>query len=94
MKIKAKLWSRVKGNAPPNDCQNQSEQRNKLKRWAREFYKLEENNIKKGYNLVILYKKSTRVEYTNFKKIYEDLFNNFKRLDLYEYYISENKYKI
>ena len=71
-----------------------SVQRNKLKRWAREFYKLEEKNIKKGYNLVILYKKSTRVEYTNFKKIYEDLLNNFKRLDLYEYYISENKYKI
>ena len=61
-----------------------SVQRNKLKRWAREFYKIEENNIKKGYNLVILYRKTTRVEDTNFKIIYEDLVNNFKRLDLYE----------
>lgn len=61
-----------------------SVQRNKLKRWAREVYKIEEEKLKIGYNLIILYKKNTRVEETNFNILYEDLKECFSELDLYE----------
>lgn len=61
-----------------------SVQRNKLKRWAREAYKLEEKNLKKGYNIIVLYKKNVKVENVDFHIIYEDLKNCFKRLEIYE----------
>jgi ribonuclease P protein component len=61
-----------------------SVQRNKLKRWGREVYKLEEGKIKKGYNIVFLYKKCTNIYNSNFNLLNEDLCNSLKKLDLYE----------
>lgn len=58
--------------------------RNKLKRWAREAYKLEEENLKKGYNIIILYKKTVTVKDTDFNAILNDLKDCFYKLDMYE----------
>lgn len=58
--------------------------RNKLKRWVREAYKIEEDNLKLGYNIIILYKKSTKVGEVNFHIIHEDLVSCFSKLGLYE----------
>ncbi len=61
-----------------------SVQRNKLKRWAREVYKNEEDKLKKGYNIIILYKKTTIIDNLNFNDIKNDIINCFKELKLYE----------
>ena len=61
-----------------------SVQRNKMKRWVREVYKNEENLLKKGFNIVILYKKSTKIENLDYSTIYEELTKCFKELDIYE----------
>lgn len=61
-----------------------SVQRNKLKRWVREVYKNEENNLKKGYNIVFLYKKTTTIENLNYNLIKEDIVKSLKELDIYE----------
>ena len=58
--------------------------RNKLKRWAREAYKFEENKIKKGYNIVILYKKTTKLKDLSFDIIYKDIKRGFKEINLYD----------
>lgn len=61
-----------------------SVQRNKMKRWAREVYKIEELNLKKGFNIIILYKKIANVEILDFKLVHKELIECFKGLDLYE----------
>lgn len=61
-----------------------SVKRNKLKRWAREAYKIEENNIKIGYNIILLYKKNIKPEDIDFNAVYNDLKNCFIKLDMYE----------
>lgn len=61
-----------------------SVKRNKLKRWIREAYKLEENNIKVGYNIVVLYKKNIKVENIDFHVVHDDLKNCFLSLEMYE----------
>ena len=58
--------------------------RNKLKRWVREAYKQEELNLKLGYNIIILYKRTTKVGEINFHIIHEDIVNCFRKLDIYE----------
>lgn len=58
--------------------------RNKLKRWAREAYKLNENILKKKNSIVILYKKNTQVINTNFNLIFKDLSNALEGLNIYE----------
>lgn len=58
--------------------------RNKLKRWAREVYKEEEDYINKGYNIVFLYKKNTTVEKLNYNLLKEEVKNIFRKLDLYD----------
>lgn len=58
--------------------------RNKLKRWVREVYKIEENKLKKNFCIVVLFKKNTTVQSTNFSKIRVDMQNCFMELDLYE----------
>lgn len=45
--------------------------RNKLKRWAREAYTSYENSLKKGYLVIVLYKKDIREDYDNGKISYE-----------------------
>lgn len=61
-----------------------SVQRNKLKRWIREIYKIEENKLKKGITLIILVKKNTNFEDVDFHKLQNDLINLFERLNIYE----------
>ncbi len=58
--------------------------RNKMKRWAREAYKQEEINLKKGYNIIILYKKYVKLDMIDFNIIYKQLKECFGELDLYE----------
>lgn len=61
-----------------------SVQRNKLKRWGREIYKNEEIYLKRGYNIIILYKKTTHFLDINFKVIKNEILECFEELDLYE----------
>ena len=61
-----------------------SVERNRVKRLAREIYRNEEKNLKKGHNYIIMYKKDIKGETINFKDIKEDIINCFKELDLYE----------
>ncbi len=58
--------------------------RNKIKRWVREIYKNMEINLKTGYNIVIVIKKYVTVYNTDYHKLYDDIENIFKGLDLYE----------
>ena len=61
-----------------------SVQRNRLKRYAREVYKIEEDKLKKGYNFIVMYKKDTLASEINFQAIKDDIIQCFKELDLYE----------
>ena len=61
-----------------------SVQRNKMKRWVREVYKSEEILLKKGFNIVILYKKSTKIEDLDYSTVYNEIKKCFKELDIYE----------
>jgi len=56
--------------------------RNKLKRWAREAYKEVEKNMKKGYNIVVLYKKNIDVDSLNFNIIKEELSECINKLGI------------
>ena len=58
--------------------------RNKLKRLAREVYKEEEISLKRGLNVVVMYKKDTSAKEVNYHLVKEDIKNCFKDLDLYE----------
>jgi ribonuclease P protein component len=58
--------------------------RNRLKRWVREVYKIEEPKIKKGYNIVVLYRKNVIIDIVDFDKVKCDIIKCFKDLDLYE----------
>lgn len=59
-----------------------SVQRNKMKRWAREAYKETEIILKKGYNIVILYKKNVKMEEIQFNKVKSELIRLVKQLNL------------
>ena len=61
-----------------------SVKRNRLKRFAREVYTQEEAKLKRGYNIVIIYKKETCSDNVDFFVIKDDIINCFKDLDLYE----------
>lgn len=61
-----------------------SVKRNKLKRWARESYKINEDKLLKGYNIVILYKKNSTTDSLDFKKINDDFVNCTRELGIYE----------
>lgn len=61
-----------------------SVKRNKLKRWAREVYKIEEEKLKRNYNIIVVYKKSIKFEDINYKSVKEDIIKCFEELKLYE----------
>ena len=61
-----------------------SVQRNKLKRWVREVYKNEEIMLKRGYNIVFLYKKTTTIDKLNYQLIKDDIIKSLKELEVYE----------
>lgn len=58
--------------------------RNKMKRWVREVYKDEEKKLKKGLNIVVLYKKNIHINDIDYYKIKEEIIKCFKDLNLYE----------
>ena len=57
--------------------------RNKLKRKVRKSYKNEEENIKKGINIVVLFKKNCIIENVDYNSINDDIKKCFKELGLY-----------
>ncbi len=61
-----------------------SVERNKLKRWAREIYKMEESQLKTGCDIIILYKKTTKFYDLNFTTVKNEIIDCFERLNLYE----------
>ena len=61
-----------------------SVQRNKLKRWAREIYKNQESKLKRGYNIIIVYKKNCIFDNINYKIVESDIINSFEELNLYD----------
>ena len=56
--------------------------RNRIKRLIRENYRLMECDIKKGYDIVILWKKNVFIEFANFNNIKEDMTKLFERANL------------
>ena len=58
--------------------------RNKMKRWAREIYKIEEPKLKKNITIVIMYKKITTIESINYNIIKEEITKGFEEFELYE----------
>lgn len=58
--------------------------RNKLKRWAREVYKNNEMYIKKGYNIIFLYKKIVTINDLNYNLLCDDIVETLIGLNIYE----------
>lgn len=54
--------------------------RNRLKRWVREGYKELENDIFRGNNIIVLFKKNIDVKILNFFKVKEEMYNSMKEL--------------
>lgn len=59
-----------------------SVQRNRIKRFIREAYREIENQVKQGYNIVILWKKNVPIEKANYANIVSDLQNVICRANL------------
>jgi len=55
-----------------------SVKRNKIRRLLRENYRLLEENIGKGYSMIIVWKKNRTFENANFYTIKEEMLNIFK----------------
>ena len=58
--------------------------RNKLKRWVREAYHSTEEKIKKGYSIVILYKKNIDVKNINYLIVKDEIRDLFLRIELFD----------
>lgn len=56
--------------------------RNKIKRLIRENYRLLKNDLKTGYNIIIMWKKKSNIENANYKNIEKDINNIFIRAKL------------
>lgn len=56
--------------------------RNHIKRKIRENYRLIQNELKKGYNIVFLWNKKMPVEKVNFHIIEEDMKKSFKKAEI------------
>lgn len=66
--------------------------RNRIKRLIRENYKKYfEKNIEKGFDFVIIWKKSKDPKQANFYKINEDFNNIFKRKGIFVNEVNNNK---
>ena len=57
--------------------------RNKLKRWVREIYKNEELSLKKGFNIVILFKKNCLFKDVTYLSLDDDIKKCFEELQLH-----------
>lgn len=61
-----------------------SVERNKIKRWTREVYKNKEMLLMKGYNIIVLYKKTSNIDNMNYHIVENDIDKCFKKLGIYE----------
>lgn len=59
-----------------------SVKRNRIKRLIREAYRLNEINLEKGFNIVVIWKTSCGIELANFHDIKRDLMYSFKRIGI------------
>lgn len=57
--------------------------RNRIKRLIRENYRNIEENLKKGYSFVFLWKKQQNIENASFNNIKKDIKKIFKEMDMY-----------
>ena len=57
--------------------------RNKIKRKLRESYRLIEDNVLLGYNIVIIWKKTSEIENAIFENIKNDLEFVFKKANMF-----------
>lgn len=53
--------------------------RNRLKRLIRESYRLQKDNLKKGYNIVFIWNKQVDILNNSYKNINEDIIRLFDR---------------
>ena len=56
--------------------------RNRIKRVIRESYRLQKDTIKKGYDIVFLWRKESQIEDANFKNVDEDIKRIFDKADM------------
>lgn len=56
--------------------------RNRIKRLIRENYRLNKDNLEKGYDIVFLWNKTASIEELNFFDIKHDMTNLFKRIGI------------
>ena len=56
--------------------------RNRIKRVIRESYRLNKNNLKKGNDIIFLWKKDSKLEDAKFSKINEDLIQIFDKANM------------
>lgn len=61
-----------------------SVKRNRIRRLIKEAYRLEEKNIEKGINIIMVWKTSCPFESANYYKIKEDLIKCLKKANLYK----------
>ncbi len=58
--------------------------RNRLKRLIRESYRLQKENLKKGFNIVFIWNKKAEVIDVNYQKVSEDIIYLLKRAMMFE----------
>lgn len=57
--------------------------RNKMKRWVREVYTKIEKDILVGLNIIVLFKKSTKIQDLDYIKVKEDVEMCFEKLEIF-----------
>ena len=53
--------------------------RNRLKRLIRESYRLQKNNLKKGYNIIFIWNKQANILNNTYKDVSEDIIKLFNK---------------
>lgn len=56
--------------------------RNRIKRVIRESYRLQKNSLKRGYDIVFLWKKDALITEANFNNVNEDIVKIFGKADM------------
>ena len=56
--------------------------RNRIKRLIRENFRIEENNIKQGFDIIIVWRSSTELDKITFDNIQNSLFKCLKKAEL------------
>jgi len=58
--------------------------RNRLKRLIRESYRLQKENLQKGFNIVFIWNKKADITDVNYSKVSEDIINLFHKARMYK----------